>query len=178
MGYQVKESRKYENPVTSAFNHLEKSVKKVSPCINGFSGVLILELSFVSSSIITMWPQHDVIQCPKYWYEPMMIIFFGASWIFSAKTMTEGRIIYKNPFVFSTKELIHQFACYFLGLSVPLIVTNIVWAHILDFGYPMPFTGLVLSFSTNFIFWPILFWFLFPLNLRESTTNNRKQMLA
>ena len=62
---------------------LNKCRDKIHPkfVVYSFTGIL---LSMLFTTTMTHWPQHDVIEDPKYWYECMLVIATGYAPIASA----------------------------------------------------------------------------------------------
>ena len=121
-------------------------------------GVIIV--SFLSTVPLTLVPAHNLVLNPKYWYEILFHVTFS---------VILGSIV--NSFMAShflnirqTKKisnivrmcLIEHLAC----LSF-LIATHYIWTHILTFQYPIPFLGIIVTYSFVMIYCLII-WLHFP----------------
>ena len=147
------------------------------PFLTGLLGVAILILSTLMSLIVTMWPQHNSILNPKYWYEGLGIWTFGQNLIFSVSVVFERNKIIGTDQMLSWKAIVQAF--FSLGTSFMIIYTTVylTWTHGLEYCPPMPHIGVLCYVAHGLIFWPVSIWFLFPSNMRDGCTSSRKKIL-
>lgn len=127
-----------------------------------FSGII---LSCLITSVITLIPQHNVIEMPKFWFEFMFVLSFG--WVASVSALCI--MILKYWLKLDLENPLRVYLYTFLVGAISGIVTNslyyLVWVIILNCSTPMPFNGI----GTATIMCPALVvavWFGFPKELR------------
>ena len=142
----------------------------------GLLGVVILFGSVLLSMIATCVPHHNVIKYPEFWYEAMSPVI---SWvpIFSARNIIEGRMLLKTNTILGLKSYFLHLICCSLGKLITFITIYIAWTVILGFRNPMPFQGHVTTLLYYTIYFPLSFWFLFPLSIRKKHSTTRTQVV-
>ena len=110
----------------------------ISTYIKSFTGIL---LSALFATTMTIWPQHNIIKDPKYWYEAMLVIATGYAPIAAANIVFSCfycmgiepiRTIKPFLFVYLTGVITTAFLSCFL---------YVVWVYLVKYPYPMPFQG-------------------------------------
>ena len=132
----------------------------------GLIGILILISSVFVSSVVTLWPQHNSITHPEYWYEGIGIWIFGHTASVAISDVFERNKITNNPNILCWKALIQHLSLIATWFLVTYVTTYLVWVQVLHFCHPMPFTGLFCYMLQYLICWPLSFWLLFPSNMK------------
>ena len=133
------------------------------PCLQGIFGAIIMIWTILYSMIITCWPQHNIILMPEYWYEPLAPFFIGYFVADAANTLVNSAIVMNSDTITSWEKYFQLLLWITLGFVVPYLGIYIIWVHILNNIYPMPFLGNV-CLSISYITKIVGFWFLFPKN--------------
>ena len=142
----------------------------------GLIGILILISSIALSLIVTLWPQHNSLLQPEYWYEALGVWIFGHTMTVSISDVFErNKIMEANP-VLSWKPLIQHFFSIATPFLIIYVTTYIIWVYGFGYCHPMPFVGLFCYLTQYFIFWPISFWLLFPSNMRNRGSSSRHKI--
>ena len=148
------------------------------PYSTGLIGVLILILTIAMSLTVTLWPQHNVILQPEYWYESLGIWIFGHTMAVAVSDIFERNVIMKSKQIMSIKLLMQHFIIIASGYILVYVTTYILWVKILQYCHPMPFAGLFCYTLEYFVFWPTSFWLLFPSDVRSGNGSSyRKKIL-
>ena len=146
----------------------------ISTYIKSFTGIL---LSALFATTMTIWPQHNIINDPKYWYEAMLVIATGYAPIAAANIVFSCfycmgiepiRTIKPFLFVYLTGVITTAFLSCFL---------YVVWVYLVKYPYPMPFQGYLVGFSTWHMM-TISLWFQIPFEWRQSPEVRRRSKFA
>ena len=152
------------------FKHIldGKCSDPISPftMLKSFAGIL---LGILFTSTITLLPQHDVIDEPKYWYESMSVLAFG----FPAAAC--GYIAFSFFYLLNfeiSKPWKMTLYLFVTGMSTAVICVSacyLVWSKYLEYPYPMPLQGYLIG---NVIWSAMIItsWFLFPADWRRNIT--------
>ena len=166
--------------ISSSFSGFQKilcHLQQKSMCLDIFLGILILLVSVCISMVITLWPQHDCIKYPEYWYEPVAPIIFGFIMIVSASNICECYLVMKVDLILTWKAFFKLFFVTASSFTVPYIIAYVIWTHGLELRHPMPFVGQLCALIQSIIR-PIAFWFLFPASLRVDDREFRKKLIG
>lgn len=153
-------SKKLENILTEVFT--EKI--KLSNLPHGFIGIL---LSTFFSITMTLWPQHNVIEDPKYWYECMLVIATGYAPIAAANIVFSSFYCMGLELKRVIKPLLFV---YISGATVTILLScllYVIWVFAVDSIYPMPFQGYIVGFFTWHLM-TISLWFQIPNTWRKN----------
>ena len=148
-----------------------------SPFLDIILGVLIFVFAIGISMIITLWPQHDGILYPEYWYEPIAPIVLGYIMIVSATNIIECYLVMKYDLILRWKAFFQIFLATASSFSMPYVVAYVLWVYGLAYRHPMPFIGQLCALIQSIVR-PIAFWFLFPSSLRIHDKEFRKRLVA
>ena len=163
--------------MNSRFQKVLDVMQLNSPFLDIILGILIFLCAICISMIITLWPQHDGIMHPEYWYEPIAPIVLGYIMVVSATNIIESHLVLKEDFIL---RWINFFKLYFVtasSFSLPYIVIYVVWKYGLEYRHPMPFIGQLCALIQSIVR-PFAFWFLFPSSLRIHNTEFRRRLIA
>ena len=153
-------SKKLEDILTGVFT--EKI--KLSNLPHGFIGIL---LSTFFSITMTLWPQHNVIEDPKYWYECMLVIATAYAPIAAANIVFSSFYCMGLELKRVIKPLLFV---YISGATVTILLScllYIIWVFAVDSIYPMPFQGYLVGFFTWHLM-TISLWFQIPSTWRKN----------
>ena len=108
------------------------------PLGSALLGILVVVVGLV------VWPQHDVVKYPEYWWECLVlqcdviwVNMSAAFFVFSANALMN----FDNVFTFR-----HYLATWFWGCvfySISWCVTYVIWVYVFQLRYPLPMTGIV-----------------------------------
>ena len=152
-------SKKLEDILTGKFS---ENVK-LSNLLHGFIGIL---LSACFGITMTLWPQHNVIKDPQYWYECMLVIATGYAPIAAANIVFSSFYCMGLELKRVAKPLLFV---YISGVTVAILLScllYVIWVFAIGSIYPMPFQGYLVGFFT----WhgmTISLWFQIPTKWRE-----------
>ena len=130
----------------------------------GLTGIL---LSVFFAITMTLWPQHNIIDDPKYWYECMLVIATGYT------PIAAGTIVFSCFYSLGTelrKTLKSLLLVYLSGVTTTILLScflYVIWVHALDKLYPMPFQGYLVGFCTWHTM-TISLWFQIPIQWRNN----------
>ena len=136
-------------------------------------GVAIIVVAFLFTLPMSLFPAHDLIQNPEYWYE---LIFHGVL------STTLGFIFqcFRASY-FLNITYIRRFRNILVICSVGnaatiffLISSYHIWTSLCGFSYPIPFLGILATYSFR-VMYCVVQWNLFPKDWR-SNANFRRQM--
>ena len=183
--HETIEDKQYASSSTNYNIHLStlqakmentKEAFKRSTCLQGLSGGIIVALIVLYSTIITLWPQNNVIRYPEYWFEPLGPIITGYLVVDVANTITNATIVMNIDRLKSWKKYFQLLMSIAIGYVASYVSIYVIWVHGLSYRHPMPFIGNV-CMSISYIVKVISFWFLFPPNERENK-DFRKRLLG
>ena len=159
-----------QNENDNSNNHQASSNRNVETERNywyGVYGVIVLFACILSSLIVILIPQHNVIKQPEYWYELMFIFLFGY-WGFLVINITLvcAKVLhYQELKSFSIMVDLFVTAC-IAQVSIYTFV-YIVWSHYFEYNHPMPFSGSI----TSYLVYPLIIirlWYKFPKHVRRT----------
>ena len=139
--------------------------------------ILIPSFAILYSMIVTLWPQHNIILRPEYWYEPIAPFLLGYIFIVTATGIVDCSMVLRTDFILSWKAFFTIFVAHSVGFLFPYISIYVLWVFILEFRYPMPFTGH-LCYLVGSLFKGMQLWFYFPYEWRTKDQRFRKRLLA
>ena len=160
-------------------NSLDDVNKKTenSLCLQRLYAIFIIVLSIGIPSVMTIWPQHDVIIYPEYWYEPLVPLIFVLFTISSVNTITLISTIMKMNSIYSWASFFKLTLASTFGFLAPQLCIYVIWVIIFEYRYPMPFIGRI-CLTISYMVKAVFVWFLFPKKLRENKTSFRKRIIA
>ena len=157
------------------FRYLASKIKG-SLFMKLFFMLLIPSFAILYSTIVTLWPQHNVILHPEYGYEPIAPFLLGYIFIVTATGIVDCSMVLRSDFVLSWKAFFTIFMAHSAGFLFPYLSIYFFWVH-LDYRYPMPFTGHV-CYLVGSLFKGMQLWFYFPSRMRTKNKDFRKRLLA
>ena len=153
-------SKKLEDILTGVF----PGKIKLFDLPRGFIGIL---LSTFFSITMTLWPQHNVIEDPKYWYECMLVIATGYAPIAAANIVFSSFYCMGLELKRVIKPLLFV---YISGATITILLScllYVIWIFAVDSIYPMPFQGYLVGFFTWHLM-TISLWFQIPNTWRKN----------
>ena len=128
--------------------------KAKKPCqtryLNGLYSILILVLCILFSSTYLLFPLHNSIIFPEYWYETL---FTAPSGFFLTLTF-DAMLVCKFYFKLDCMLSFGTFTKLYLAPVIPwvtiTILSHYIWTDYFGYNHPMPFT-LLLGYFTPFI---------------------------
>ena len=174
---QMVHSRTHANVFTKLCANIFLERFDKSPFLQGCCGGFILIVAFAITTIITSFPQHDVILYTNYWYEPCLIAIAGFYIICTVNTMAVRYTIMKTNIILSWSSFWKLYVSSSLGFSISYVSIYMIWVHLLQLRHPMPFIGKIcmnISYGAKCV----SFWFLFPLQERKNDIKFRKRLVA
>ena len=165
------------NLFINTFKNIPLYFTKKSFLLQGISGGLILLFAVAISAIITLWPQHDIILYPEYWYEPLGPNIVGYLTISTANLLIDAWTVMKVDVIWSWSSYLELFLSTLLGFVVPYVAFYIVWVYFFEKRHPMPFIGQI-CLCMAYLSKSLSFWFLFPHNLRVHNKVFRRRLLS
>ena len=139
--------------------------------------ILLPLFSIAMSTVITILPQHNVIENPKYWYEPIVITLLGYYVVATAKTQLECSILMKSNWILTWKTFFHLFLWASFGYFVPYVMIHLVWVYAFRYPHPMPFVGQICAII-SYVPSLLSLWFQFPAQLRIEDRQYRSRLVA
>ena len=136
---------------------------------NCLYGVIVLLSCIASSLIVTLIPQHDVIDDPEYWYELILISVFGY-WSFFVINITLvcAKVLHYQEFK-SFNIMFDLFITATMTMTISYTIFYYLWSHSLSYNHPMPFSGDV-TFHIVTLAVLIRLWFKFPRVVKKNQT--------
>ena len=148
---------------------------KVENCVwfQILASLSIVILAVLFSTPITLWPQHDVILHPEYWYEPICPIIFcicvssafyiGIECMYVLKMDMRSSLILQFRLLFSNS----------MGFFIPYVSVYLIWVCVMGRRHPMPYIG-ELGLLIAQILKITLLWFFIPSRvIRDLGTRRR-----
>ena len=129
----------------------------------GFYGFAIVIVSVLCSCLITLWPQHNVIEMPKYWYVSILQAIVGFFSIVSILHIFRCSIIMNVDCIKRGKSFLSLFCFSSSTFIVAYLLIYALWCFILGKRHPMPFVGYNCRIAAWATLW-ISLWFQFPIN--------------
>ena len=170
---------KMENIATSSKNTMNQCVSRMQDSLGfqHFYAPIIVAFAIASTTLFTLWPQHNGILHPEYWYEILspMIIFYFCTLV--PLTITELYTVMKVDDMFTWNKYIKLCLSHAFGFGIPYVLLYLVWVSALDYHHPIPFLGqicMVISQVTKVV----TLWFLFPEDLRTNNHQFRQQIIC
>ena len=161
----TRRKEKFENIVNNTLseNYSSKYV---------FYGSFGLFTSIFSTSMLTLIPQHNVIEDPSYWYEYIIVfcwwlVSFTALtltdfyWCTNLKQLMKPRLVMELWIVMATISIIAMGSMTF------------VWVYIIQYQNPVPFQGYILYFIT-LITISLTIWYRLPEKMRKRTKISKR----
>ena len=139
--------------------------------------ILIPSFAILYSTIVTLWPQHNIILYPEYWYEPIAPFILGYIFIVTATGIVDCSMVLRTDLILSWKAFFTLFVAHSIGFLLPYLSIYLLWTHLLEYRYPMPFTGHV-CYLVGSLFKGMQLWFYFPSKMRTNEKDFRKRLLA
>lgn len=139
-------------------------------CLYGFAGVV---LSIVLTSIITIWPQHNVIMMPQYWYELILSYVFGWSIGVGAVVVTTCSYSMNTDKIKTWQATFTIFIATSVSYLLSYVCLSTIWYHVLHFQHPMPMIGYS-SIALTLIWIFVSNWFVFTPQWRKNKVFRRR----
>ena len=128
-----------------------------------------IAITYSIMGLMTLFPVHNVIENPEYWWESMLHIPNVLIPMFS------GYLVLNCSFWMNTdyiKALKHFFILWLVGMVVFIIAyttSYLLWTEGLDYNWPQPFSGSLCAYIA-LITQDITLWYLFPHDRRKNST--------
>ena len=143
--------------------------------LQGMNGILILLLSVFIPAILTNWPQHNIFTDPEYWYEPLVPWIICYALGSSVSSLIDCSLVMGIDIMLSFTAYTKVVLANSFGFSFTYIFIYVIWTIVLDYKFPMPFTGHICVIATYP--WKIsAFWFLFPPSIRINNKAFRQRL--
>ena len=139
------------------FNKCDDAIT-VKSIVFSFSGIF---LSVISTLLINLWPQHNVIEEQKYWYESTIILAFGWGPIAAANVVNICLFCVGTP---GKNSLVPCIYSYIAGAKSMFLCAGSIylfWTYLGGLLWPMPFQGYI-SGCTGWYVMTITLWFQYP----------------
>ena len=127
------------------------------------------------SSPITIFPHHDSLQFPEYWYEHLISGNLSITVSISLLRMMECKFLFKIESMVSLNAFLYLYGIWILATIVPSLVYYAIWVAILSYNPPMPLNGII--WYLGVIVTIIATWFQIPSDERVKE-NVRKKFRA
>ena len=114
-------------------------------------------LSFSSTIPLSLIPAHDLILYPEYWYESLFHGVLLSTWSFAYWCITAGMVLNITYILRKRNILWVSFIGNVTWFSIQAFAYYF-WTHILEYQYPIPFLGFIMSFLMH-IFSSAVIWF-------------------
>ena len=114
-------------------------------------------LSFSSTIPLSLIPAHDLILYPEYWYESLFHGVLLSTWSFAYWCITAGMVLNITYILRKRNILWVSFIGNVTWFSIQAFAYYF-WTHILEYQYPIPFHGFIMSFLMH-IFSSAVIWF-------------------
>ena len=142
---------------------IKKMGHKAENCVwfQILASLLIVILAVLFSTPITLWPQHDVILHPEYWYEPICTIIFCICVLSAFNIGIECKYVLK---IDMRSSLILQLRLLFsnsMGFLIPYVSVYLIWVCVMERRHPMPYIGELCLLIAQILKITLL-WFLIP----------------
>ena len=168
---------KNEGNAVARSRDLEDIIFNRLPSISWWKGLFCIPSSILVSIFCTLpyaiFPKHNHIIHPEYWYEPIY-----SDYIFGALVSSIIHMVLIDNLLNITrsnklKGAFILFLVFWLTKSLVKTTIYIVWSVLLQYPFPMPFMGIFVAFSSAFN-GVLALWFTFPLSWRKTPTFSKK----
>ena len=163
----LKNSSWFPSAVTAANQAMNQWIVmlKDSSWFQHWYGPIIVALATTSSMIFTLWPQHNSILHPEYWYEMLGRHFMWILCIQVPLFLTVFNTVMKVDLQLTWRKYFKLFLWFFLGRAVPYVILHIIWVYMFHLRHPLPFLeGVVELLHCGFV--GVSLWFFVPKDLR------------
>ena len=127
----------------------------------GLYAFLIILIGVASSFVITLWPQHNVIENNKYWYEIVITYFGSFGLLYPLTTIFSCATVMSIEGIKSMEGFLWLFSFGSSAFVASYALLSTTWVYGFGYNYPMPFIGSI-SLSTCYATMMISLWFYFP----------------
>ena len=111
---------------------------------NGIFMIPVLLLSILLSFPILLFPQHNSIELPEYWYESSIITCLSAIVTLSLETLISIKYYFEVPSMVSFRVFIRLYFVTAMFWMFTSCLTYFFWTVCLGYNVPMPFTLLLI----------------------------------
>ena len=176
--YQRKSNTKLSDNDLSKILHCEERHNQASPGLKKCIFWIIIYIAasvvicIIFTSAITIFPHHDVLRFPEYWYEHLISGNLNLSLTYSFSQMIQCKLFFKNESMQSLKAFfIVYVSCLFVSI-LPSSVYYIIWVIILLYNPPMPLNGFIAYVGAALVSFAT--WFQIPYNERGKENVQKK----
>ena len=127
--------------------------------------MLIPVLSLLTSTGVTMIPQHNIFQHPGYWYE--VVIPYATALIPAIVILTAFRVkVWFKEMEFRMTTWIKMFSTNFFVVTIVIFLTRFIWTDYLGYIYPIPWLYFIIVLGWS-PFQVMSIYYIFPKGHRE-----------
>ena len=125
-----------------ALNFISIDLEQEGSFFSGFYGILTVLIVVISSFIITLIPQQDIVKHPKYWPERMLRIIWFHVASFLSKNF-DYMLLMGGRYPCTTKQSVYM--CLInIGFAIILFfLSHVIWIYPLHLRPPIPLIGLL-----------------------------------
>ena len=166
--------RKRPNKLKEIFLNLCKDKVTIKSVFSSLAGIL---LGVMSTLLFNLWPQHEVIENQRYWYESTILLIFGWGPIATANIVNLSLFCTGSKGKNSLKPCLIAYIFGAMSMIVSVSLIYFLWKYCAGLVWPMPFQG----YTVGVIGWytmSITLWFQFPKEWRSSPTIRKKILYA
>ena len=127
---------------------------------NGLYHLLILALCILSSSAILLFPQHNALLFPEYWYESMIMGSVSFVLSLSMDTMVALKFYVMADFMLSFWVFIRLYLATAVAWVMTCCFSYSIWTVYLEYNHPMPlsllcgYIQLAVQYITLYLLFP------------------------
>ena len=162
--------RGYHGVKDSNYQNAYKEEKADSKENAGHSKALfcfvIIGACILNTAVLTLFPRSNSILYPEYWYEGLIAFIIGISIRASFNHILELYIFTKIRSLVTISHFIKVFLLFATFVAIPYCLSYFIWTLHMGHNHPLPFVGM-LGLLSDLMINNVIFWFLFPTNLRS-----------
>ena len=143
---------------------------KITSVLSAFSGIL---LCIISTLIINLLPQHDVIKYQIYWYESDIGLIFGWGPIAAANIVNICLFCIGNPGKNSLMPCAITYIAAVLSMVSCFCLFYGLWTYLGGYVWPMPFQGYLVGVCGWYVM-TLALWFQYPKEWRLNPPIRKK----
>ena len=133
----------------------------------------IVFLGLISTFPISLIPVHDLINCPKYWYEILYHATVNATGVCFLNCCLTAYFLNVN-YTLKLQNIANIILITICMINFIIVATYFIWTSVLAYQFPIPFLGNALSCTLTFPFLNMI-WLNFPKEWRQDS-EFRKRM--
>jgi hypothetical protein len=158
--------------ITSMVTHgqdilMPPSVSFSESCLwNSLYIFIILVSSILVTLPATLFPLHNAMKHPEYWWEIIIPVALGLSAFDTLNNMFELKMIFSFMTLKSFKGYLRLYSINFLTTTITIILCFLIWTVLMGNNHPIPFLGGIIYVVISIV-QCIALWFQFPYQLRS-----------